>query len=141
MLSPEALLYQRFENKRPGLNLMAMEDAAVPVTIVGMTVLAQERKSFPLLHEFVLRLIETAVTNRSELANYLGIEASLVDGAIAEQVSADNLVYSFSSSKVALTARGRNAVRDLESVQPVSVSMSVVFDRLIWGLTLYDRHN
>jgi len=44
MLDADSLLLQRFGHQRPGLELTAIEDAALPVTVVGVDVLAQERK-------------------------------------------------------------------------------------------------
>jgi hypothetical protein len=139
VLNTDTLLYQRFQNKRPGLELMAIDDAALPVTLVGTDVLAQERKPLPLLHEFVLHLADAGVVDTGEIANFLGIDTILVESAIAEQVSADNLSYRSGSATVRLTTRGKNSVRDLQSIQPVHVQMSVAFDRLTWSVADYGR--
>jgi hypothetical protein len=39
---------RRFANARPGLQLIAVEDAAIPVTVVRADVLAQEKKELPI---------------------------------------------------------------------------------------------
>lgn len=139
MLSPDAILQRRFEHKRPGLQLFAIEDAALPVTIVGMDVLTQERKPLPLLHEFVLRLINAGISDTADLTGYLGLDSGMAESVIAEAVSADNLSYSAQSSRVSLTSRGKKAVRELESIEPAHFSMSLVFDRLVWGLAKHGK--
>lgn len=139
MLDTEALLHQRFRNRRPGLDLVAIENAALPVTIIGTDVLALERKPLPLLHEFVLRLADSGVSLKGDMARFLGMDSFLVEAAIAEQVSADNVTYASGSGSVRLTPRGKNSVRDLESIIPLHVQMSVAFDRLTWAVVNYSR--
>jgi len=120
---------------------MAIEDAAVPVTVVGTDVLAQERKPLPLLEEFALRLTDAGINAKSEIASILGLGEPLVESAIADQVTAGNLLYSAGNRSVSLTAAGRRSVQDLEAVQPVLMKLQIVFDRLTWKITDYSRSN
>jgi hypothetical protein len=94
-----------------------------------------------LLHEFVLRLAAVGVHSKNDIASFLGLEATLVESAIAEQVSSDNVTYLSSSGAVHLTTRGKNAVRELEAIIPVHVQMSVAFDRLTWSVADYNRRD
>lgn len=139
MISEISLLNQRFENHRPGLTLVAIEEAAIPVTIVDTDVLAQERKPLALLDEFVLRLTSAGISKKSEIASFLGLDAVMVDNTIADQVNSANLTYRASSSSVQLTSQGERSVQDLELVQPVRKEIPVVFDRLTWSVTDYTR--
>jgi hypothetical protein len=43
MASASQNFQRRFANARPGLQLIAVEDAAIPVTVVRADVLAQEK--------------------------------------------------------------------------------------------------
>lgn len=139
MLDADSLLQQRFRDLRPGLALVAIEDAALPVTVVGTDVLAQERKPLPLLDEFVLRLVDAGLSSTSDVAGFLGLEPILVESALADQVTSDNLSYASSRRAVALTLQGKRTVQDLQAVQPVQKQLPVVFDRLTWSIASYSR--
>lgn len=117
----DTLLARRYEHERPGLSLIRIEDAAVPVTVVSADVLAQERKSFPLLDEFVLRMVAAGVAEDDKVAAVLGLSEGLVAEAIADQFSSDTLERDLRASgkAVRLTAKGRRSVETLASVMPV----------------------
>lgn len=137
MLSSEEVYARRFGSIRPGLALVAVEKAALPVTLVKTDVLAQERKAIPLLSEFVLRITAGGLNEPAQIAELCGLDPSLVDQAIAEQADLGNLTYSATARKLALTTYGRTAVLELESVQPVETEIELPFDRLTWDLADY----
>jgi len=118
---------------------MAIENAALPVTVVSTDILAQERKPLPLLDEFVLRLSDVGLSSTDDMASFLGLELSLVESAVADQVTSDNLSYVSRRRAVGLTVQGKRTVQQLVAVQPVQRQFQVIFDRLTWTLALYSR--
>src|SRR6266496_6551844 len=102
MLGDEKILQQKYGDSRPGFELLDIVDAALPVTVVGTDVLAQERKPLPLLDEFVLRFLSGGIDNLDELASFLGLTRDLVESSIADQVAADNVRYSSGSGRITL---------------------------------------
>src|SRR3954452_10303593 len=108
---------RRFGNARPGLQLIAIEDAAIPVTIVRADVLAQERKELPITEEFTLRFIAMGVDTPAEIAAYLGLDSAHVLEASAAQLS-ENRVRRDHSGRLVLTPLGAEVVRDLAATQP-----------------------
>ncbi|MET7391912.1 hypothetical protein ABZS66_00225 [Dactylosporangium sp. NPDC005572] len=140
-ISPDGLLALRFRNARPGLNLIAVVDAAIPVSTLTVDVLAQDRKQLPLLAEFVLRMVSTGVKSTLSLAGALGVPEDMVKEAVASQFSADHLTYLRRGPQIQelqLTARGRRTADDLASITPVQVELPLVFDRLLWKIRPYD---
>lgn len=137
-MTEAALLKRRFGDLRPGLQLLGVVDAAIPVTIVRVDVLAQERKDLPLLEEFILRFVQSGVTHPNELAGLLGLERQQIIDAAAELISNDNVIQK-PNGTLALTELGKEAARDLASVQPVLSQLSVPFDRLLWSIQDYPR--
>lgn len=131
------VLQRRFGNARPGLELIGVEDAAIPVTVLRADVLAQERKELPITEEFVLRFVERGVDTPDEIATYLGLDAAHVLEASAVQVSENNLRQKGSGGRLALTAQGVEVVRNASAVQPVLRNLPVKFDRLTWQLADY----
>jgi hypothetical protein len=137
-MTAAALIKRRFGDLRPGLQLLGVVDAAVPVTIVRVDVLAQERKDLPLLEEFILRFVHSGVANIDELAGLLGLQRDQVITAAAELISKGNLIQK-PNGALSLTELGKEAARDLASVQPVLSQLSVQFDRVLWSIQDYPR--
>jgi hypothetical protein len=137
-MTSAAAVKRRFGDLRPGLQLLGVVDAAIPVTIIRVDVLAQERKPLPLLEEFVLRFVHAGVNDLDELAGLLGLEREQVVTGAAEQIGTNNLLR-MPNGKLALTALGLEAARDLAAVQPVLTQLNVPFDRLVWSLQDYPR--
>ena len=119
------------------MQLLAVEEAAVPVTVVQADVLAQERKPLPIIEEFLVRLVAEGVDDASEVAGMLGLQRDLVLEAAAIQVSENSLRRS--NGRLSLTAQGKEVVRNLAATQPVIRQLPVVFDRLVWRLADYSR--
>lgn len=137
MTSSFQLLKRRFGDERPGMQLLAVEEAAVPVTIVQADVLAQERKPLPIIEEFLVRMVASGVQEGTDVAELLGLQRDQVLDAAAIQVSENNLRRS--GSALTLTAQGLEVVRTLASTQPVVKTLPIVFDRLVWRLADYSR--
>src|SRR4051812_9725309 len=130
MLDDEAALHARYGNARPGLTLVAIEDAAIPVTVVQTEVLAQERKPLPLLNEFVLRFTRSGLESAADIADICGLEPALVEGAVADEVAIGHMTYAPARGSVALTPLGIRTSQELEAVQPVQKQLKIPFDRL-----------
>lgn len=125
----------RYGNLRPGLTLLAIEDAAIPATLVYADVLAQERKGLPLLNEFILRFCGTGMSSVSAIAEICGLEAELVEIAVSECISSGDIAYSVEPARIGLTAQGLRTQEVLEAVQPVDKRIPLVFDRLTWAVS------
>jgi hypothetical protein len=137
-LTSADILKRRFGHHRPGLQLVSVVDAALPVTMLRVDVLAQERKPLPLLEEFILRFVHAGVREVDEIAALLGLHRDQVVSTVAEQISSNNLTKAW-SGQLGLTALGLEAARNAAAVQPVLTQVNVPFDRLIWNVQNYTR--
>lgn len=135
------VLQRRFGSARPGLQLIGVEDAALPVTVLRADVLAQERKELPITEEFALRFVESGVDTPQEIAAFLGLESAHVLEAIAVQLSQNNLRRKDAAGRLSLTPQGIEVVRNAASIQPVLKNLPVKFDRLTWQLADYSESN
>lgn len=131
------ILQRRFGDARPGLQLIAVEDAAIPVTVVRADVLVQEKKELPITEEFTLRFVRLGVDTPEEIAAYLGLDQAHVLDASAAQLSENHLWRKKTGGRLALTPIGMEVVRDLAATQPVLRQLPVAFDRLTWTLADY----
>lgn len=131
------MLQRRFGAARPGLQLIAVEDAAVPVTMVRVDLLAQERKELPITEEFALRFINAGVDEPVAIASYLGLDTAHVLSAVAEQLSEGHIRRTGSQGRLALTSIGTDIASTLAATKPVLRQLPIAFDRLIWRLSDY----
>ena len=136
--SPDSLLALRFQSTRPGLELVTIIDAGLPVAMVTADVLAQDRKPLPLLEEFVLRLVGADVTTEEGITGFLGLPKAMVTQTIADHFSHDNLTYSTAGlgapsaqQPLRLTSRGAHTARELASITPQDLSLPLVYDQLL----------
>lgn len=142
MADPDSLLAQRYAAERPGLTLVDIEDAALPMAWLGVEVLAQERKRVPLLDEFVLRFVQAGVSTAEELSALLGLEPALVDATIADQLALDHIERRVAPDgvwRVALNSVGQQVATDLAAVLPKEESLGLAFDLLAWHVTAFPR--
>ena len=132
-------LQRRFGAARPGLQLIAVEDAGIPVTVVRADALAQERKELPITEEFTLRFIEAGVDTPGDIAAYLGLDATHVLDAAAEQLSENHLHRRGVGDRLALTPIGAEVATTLAATEPVLRQLPISFDRLTWTLADYPQ--
>lgn len=137
-LTSAYMIQRRFGDHRPGLQLISVVDAALPVTMLRVDVLAQERKPLPLLDEFIIRFVHEGVREIDEIAALLGLQRDQVVAAVADQITSNNLTRA-ADGRLGLTALGLEAARNLAAVQPVLTQLNVPFDRLVWSAQDYAR--
>lgn len=136
-LSAPEQIRRRFGNYRPGLELLGLVEAALPVTTLRVDVLAQERKPLPLLDEFVLQFVREGVPDPDGLAAILGLEREQILNVAADQISEGNLRRA--GNGLALTPQGLEVARDLAAVTPVIRQLPVPFDRVTWTIENYPQ--
>ncbi|MDQ0825587.1 hypothetical protein QFZ60_001760 [Arthrobacter sp. B2I5] len=133
------ILKRRFGDARPGLQLVAVEDAAIPVTVLRADVLAQEKKDLPITEAFTLRFVDLGVDTPAEIAAYLGLDPVHVLEASAAQLSENHLRRRDNGGRLALTPIGTEVVRNLAATQPVLKQLPITYDRLTWSLADYQE--
>jgi hypothetical protein len=109
---------------------------------VSVDVLAQERKSIPLMDEFALRLVEEGVDTPALLAQVLGLDEKLVASTVADQLVLDRMArvsVADGTSRLRLTSIGSEMSRDLAAVTPKEQVLGYAFDLLTQRVTAYPR--
>ncbi|MCX4598349.1 hypothetical protein OG819_55425 [Streptomyces sp. NBC_01549] len=144
--SPDSLLAVRFQSARPGLELVQIVDAALPVARITAEVLAQDSKELPLMEEFVLRLVDHNVTSPPSIAGLLGLPERMVDQTVAVLFGSDDLKWARPAAGdtartpgLRLTDKGHITAQKAAAVAPVRVNQPLVFDQMLWRAAAYDR--
>lgn len=130
-------LAKRFGDSRPGREIIAIEDAVIPVTTLRVDVLAQERQQLPITEEFVIRFVAAGVSRPGQIASYLGLDDVPVLDAATAQLTAGTLRRG--ANGLNLTALGQLTAQDIADIRPVEKQLPVMFDRLIWRLAPYQE--
>ncbi|MCD7440995.1 hypothetical protein K4B79_22560 [Streptomyces lincolnensis] len=144
--SPDSLLAIRFQHTRPGLELVQVVDAALPVARITADVLAQDSKELPLMEEFVLRLVGHDITSVPSIAGVLGLDGRMVDQTVATLFTSDDLRWArpaadnARSRTLRLTDKGHLTAQKAAAVAPVRVNQPLVYDQLLNRAAPYDRH-
>lgn len=138
MIQTYTNLMKRFADARPGLKLLAVEDAALPVSLLRTDVLVQQKKDLAATDEFLLRFVDAGVDSVDEVAGYLGLPRDLVLQAAVRQTGAGH-VERTESDRFVLTQLGRAVTNDLVASQPTVKQISFVFDRLAWRPARYPQ--
>lgn len=141
MIEENRELADLFKNTRPGYELIAIEDAALPVTMLQVEALVQERKPVSILEEFVLLLTQTGVNSVALISAFLGLEEAIVESTVAEQLTSRHLNYDRTQQTLSLTTIGRTAAAELASSQPVYRTFQVPFDREVWRIADYEKRH
>lgn len=135
------MLQRRFGSARPGLQLIAVEEAAIPVTVLRVDLLAQERRDLPITEEFTLRFVRAGIDEPDDIAAFLGLDSVHVLDAAAQQLSEGHIRRIGVGARLALTQIGEDIASSLTATRPVLKQLPIAFDRLTWKLSDYaDRY-
>ncbi|CAL4858895.1 hypothetical protein [Microbacterium sp. MM2322] len=138
MIQTYTNLMRRFADARPGLKLLAVEEAALPVTVLRTDALVHERTELPATDEFFLRFVDAGVDSVEDIAGYLGLPSALVLEAAVRQSSSGN-VERIDAARFATTQVGRAAISDFVASRPTLKQITFVFDRLAWRPAPYQQ--
>ncbi|MFX1821803.1 hypothetical protein PV768_18650 [Pseudarthrobacter sp. CC4] len=139
MYSDDYRLWKKYAHSRPGMRLVGIVRVALPVTVVNVDVVAQEKKPLDLLEEFVLRMIDAGLETIPQIADLCGLNEELVSNVTLSQVADGTLLYSPHTNSFELTPMGDKLVQDLVELKPVLWEFPVTFDRLSWVVVDYPR--
>ncbi|WP_343319321.1 hypothetical protein AAFM46_02415 [Arthrobacter sp. TMP15] len=133
-------LFSRYGSSRAGRILVAVSKAALPVTVVSTSVIAQEKKGIPLLDEFILRAIRLGQGRIRRIAQLSGVADSLIQSSAAGLAASGNLIYGVQDGVLALTPFGEKMAIDMATIKPVQRQFKVCFDRTLWCVAGYDSN-
>jgi hypothetical protein len=126
---------QRYANARAGYQLVSYREVALPLFKVDVHLLVLERQELPPIEQFVLRSVDSGLTDTASIAGLLGIDESIVRTAAAHLISHDTLALSGRDEsdrrhRLTLTEKGRVAALEAAYVRPAEVTLPVWVDGL-----------
>jgi hypothetical protein len=124
---------ERHALARPGYDLVAYREVALPLFRIDVETLVLEEKRIPAIEEFVLRAVEAGLDDLDQVAGLLGVDRLLVRGAAAELMGSGNLVLGAGDAGrhvLKLTAKGTKSAEDAEHLQAREIDLPVYVDGL-----------
>jgi hypothetical protein len=129
---------RRYAFAFPGFELIGYGEIALPFYAVSVEAVVQIRRPIPAIEEFVLQAVSIGLTDPTEIGEFLGLDARVLERAILAQWNeAENIDYpgidGSGRHELVLTHKGETALRDLASIVPERREFVVAFDRVLWG--------
>jgi hypothetical protein len=127
-------LEKKYANIHNHLDLVAIENLAIPITKIEIEVLGQQIDEVLPTTEFILRFTDIGINTVESLSEALGFDKLLVENLIALEESSGNVTYTASSSEITITPQGRETLRTKLAASPKVTTKSLVFDNTLWEL-------
>lgn len=138
MLDDLKYLDSKFAHLYPGHELLQIEYIALPIAKVEVQVIGQIVTETSPITEFILKFISLGINQVPTIAEALGISEELALDEIAEEIRQGRVERSI-SSKLALSALGRETLFSSTIRLPKKQKIEIVFDKGCWRLTEWDK--
>lgn len=101
--------------KNDGYTFIAKDEVYIPIIQTYLLITKRSFYKLPLLDEIVLRLINEGVQEIESLVAILGIKRTLLEVTLAD-LNVKDIIYC-TNNRCSLMAKGREALRDLKTIQ------------------------
>src|SRR3972149_6620992 len=128
---------------RPGYRLVDYMEVALPVYRLNLAAFTVIHKPMPPIEEFILRTIGSGISDPSEIADFLGRHAGVVEGALTCLIQTDDVVVIpqrvAKQGVVDLTDKGKETLETAVMIRPQEESLVIEFDGLLRRPIWYGR--
>jgi len=119
---------------RPGYELASFKEAGLPVYLLTVRVLIQERKPLSPIDEGVLKAVAAGLDTPEDLTAFLGLPGNVLTPVLAGLNTLEVINYVRPSGeakpKVLLTQKGKNVLVDASVITPQERTLRICFDAL-----------
>lgn len=117
---------------RPGFNLVAFKEAALPNYLLTTRLLTLESKSLGPIEEACLQAVSAGLSNPEDICSFLGLPQVIINSVLTDLNIAEVINYSrptqAEDALVSLTQKGRATLETLKEVVPQESIVKFVFD-------------
>lgn len=130
---------QKFGDLHPGLELVAVVPAAIPLHIYEVDLTLYESKDYPLLNEHVLRCLALGLNSVKDISSFLGLDIDYVAEAVAHEDTSVGTVSIAAGGTLRLTEFGRGKLEDLTISEARRQTQKLHVDLITGQVTFYRR--
>jgi len=133
-------IVRRFD-QRPGYELVAVQEVALPVLLLTVSALVIQTQEIPAIQQFVLRSVDQGLDDPAEVAGFLGLEPVVARAVIVELLMRDELYVGAPSTadrrqRLRIGPKGRAALEDFRAAVPTEVTLPIYMDGLTGSLSV-----
>ena len=114
----------------PNSRLVKYYEAAVPQYHINSVLVMLKAKQISVLQEFILKFVAAGVNNISEIQKFLGMNATVINNAVATLQTNSMISIDIFRSTLKLTEKGETALRDASTIVPEEVEYPIYMDGL-----------
>lgn len=119
---------------RPGYELASFKEAGLPVYVLTVRVLTQDRKALSPIEEGVLKAVSAGLDSPEHLAEFLGLPRKVLTPVFAQLNTLELINYvratGESTPKVLLTQKGKIVLLEAAVIIPQEQTVRICFDAL-----------
>lgn len=119
---------------RPGYEIAAFKEAGLPVSLLTIRVLTQEKKPLGAIDEGILRALDVGLENPTDLIEFLGLPITVLTPVLAQLNTSELVNYILevgdSQPKITLTSKGKSALEAASLIVPEEKVLKVCVDTL-----------
>ncbi len=134
----EALAKQK-ANSVPNSTLVKYYEAGIPQWHLESILTMLKHKKLSVLQEFILKFVTSGISDVAEISNFLGINSTSVNTAVAV-LQKDNLIsVDIFQSKLKITEKGEEALKEAATIVPEDIEYPLYVDGLLGNVYLDTR--
>jgi len=134
-------LEARYASVHQHLELVAIENIAIPVTKLDIDVLGQQIDNILPTTEYLLRFIDLGINTIEGLSEALGFSESLIMDLLALEETAGNIRFSGTPIEISIRPQGRETLLTRLAETPKSTTKQVIFDNSKWQISSWPLNN
>ncbi|WP_228894811.1 phospholipase D-like domain-containing protein [Pseudoduganella aquatica] len=125
---------EQASNARAGFELASFKEAGLPVYLLTVRVLTQERKPLSPIDEGTLKAIAAGLDTPGDIGEFLGLAGNVLTPVLAGLYTLELINYvramTATAPKVSLTKKGANVLADAAIISPKERTVRICFDAL-----------
>lgn len=132
-------LAKKKDNSVPNSTLVKYYEAGIPQWHMESILTMLKPKKLSVLQEFILKFISSGIDDIVDICNFLGVNTSAVNNAVALLQKNSLITVDIFRSKLKLTDKGEEALKEAATIVPEDIEYALYVDGLIGNVYLDTR--
>lgn len=132
-------LAKKKANSVPNSTLVKYYEAGIPQWHMESILTMLKPKKLSVLQEFILKFISSGIDDVSNICNFLGVNTSAVNNAVALLQKNSLITVDIFYSKLKLTNKGEEALKEAATIVPEDIEYALYVDGLVGNVYLDTR--
>lgn len=126
-------------NSVPNSTLVKYYEAGIPQWHMEVILTMLKPKKLSVLQEFILKFISSGIDDVSDICNFLGVNKTAVNNAVAVLQKNNLITVDIFYSKLKLTDKGEKALKEAATIVPEDIEYALYVDGLLGNVYLDTR--